>query len=152
MELKTTIIYELHRKYRDDLLALYHGVEWALHRTDKNVDIILEHSSFCVGIVESESDKLIAFSRVLTDYFKFSYVYDVIVDPQYRGHGLGKQLIERIIHHPSMQNIQNIELVCRKDMMPFYAQFGFTNDYGGSVSMRLQRSLVQEHKVLRDIC
>ncbi len=105
-----------------------------------------------MGIIEIESNKLIAFSRVLTDYFKFSYVYDVIVDRQYRGHGLGKQLMEIIIHHPSMQNIQNIELVCRKDMIPFYAQFGFTDNYGGSVSMRLQRSLVQANEGSHDIC
>lgn len=57
----------------------------------------------------------------------------------YRGYGLGKKLIETIINHPDMKNIKNIELVCRKEMMPFYSQFGFTEDYGKSISMRLQK-------------
>lgn len=137
--MKTNIISSLGEQHKLELLLLYHNSWWSKDRTSSDVDIILANSSFYIGIVLEKTNKLIAFSRVLTDYFQFSYVYDVIVDEAYRGHGFGKILIEEIINNPKLRNIKNIELVCRKEMMPFYNQFGFTDDYKQSVSMRLQK-------------
>ncbi|MBT6207381.1 MAG: GNAT family N-acetyltransferase, partial [Francisellaceae bacterium] len=99
---------------------------------------IVKNSSIIFGLVDHKK-KLIAFSRVLTDYFLFSYVYDVLVDNEYQGLGLGRCLIEEIIHYPALQNVQNIELVCSKEMMRFYKKFGFSDSYGKSVSMRFVR-------------
>ena len=138
--MKTNIISSLDEQHKLDLLLLYHNAWWSKDRKSSDIDIILANSSFYIGLVLEKTNKLIAFSRVLTDYFQFSYVYDVIVDEAYRGHGFGKILIEEIINHPKLRNIKNIELVCRKEMMPFYNQFGFTDDYKQSISMRLQKS------------
>lgn len=136
--MKTKTVHFLDEQHKMDLLSLYHDAWWSTDRTNEDVEIILSKSSFYIGIV-TDTNQLIAFSRVLTDYFQFSYIYDVIVQKMYRGHGLGKKLIETIINHPDIKDIKNIELVCRKEMMPFYSQFGFTEDYGKSISMRLQR-------------
>jgi len=136
--MKTKTVHFLDEQHKMDLLSLYHDAWWSSDRTNEDVEIILSKSSFYIGIV-TDTNQLIAFSRVLTDYFQFSYIYDVIVQKMYRGHGLGKKLIETIINHPDIKDIKNIELVCRKEMMPFYSQFGFTEDYGKSISMRLQR-------------
>jgi len=132
------IVQSLAEKHKLDLLSLYHEAWWSCDRTAEDVEIILKNSSFYVGII-NDNDQLIAFSRVLTDYFQFSYIYDVIVQKAYRNYGVGKQLIEAIISYPPMKKIKNIELVCRKDMMSFYKQFGFTEDYGKSIAMRLQQ-------------
>lgn len=137
--MNTKIISSFDDQHRKDLLLLYHNAWWSKDRTSSDVDVILTNSSFYIGIVVQNTNQLIAFSRVLTDYFQFSYVYDVIVDENYRGHGFGKILIETIINHPKLKDIKNIELVCRKEMMPFYKQFRFTDDYKQSISMRLQK-------------
>lgn len=134
------IVQLLDEKQKKDLLSLYHEAWWSCERTAEDVEIILAKSSFYVGIITDDGNQLIAFARVLTDYFQFSYIYDVIVQKSHRGDGLGKQLIETILSHPAIQGIKNIELVCRKEMMPFYKQFGFTEDYGKSIAMRLQRA------------
>ena len=135
--MKTKIIQCLDEQHKKDLLSLYQGAWWSKDRTPKDVEVILANSSFYIGIVTEGSNQLIAFSRILTDGFQFSYIYDVIVHEAYRGYGLGKKLIETIINHPKLKNIKSIELVCRKEMMPFYSQFGFTDDYNKSTSMRL---------------
>jgi predicted GNAT family N-acyltransferase len=137
--MKTNIISSLDEQHKLDLLLLYHNAWWSKDRTSSDVDVILTNSSFYIGIILENTNKLIAFSRVLTDYFQFSYVYDVIVDETYRGYGFGKVLIETIVNHPNLKGIKNIELVCRKEMIPFYNQFGFTDDYKQSISMRLQK-------------
>lgn len=129
----------LDEKQKNDLLSLYQNNWWSYNRTKQDVDFILKNSSFYVGIVDVNDNRLIAFSRILTDYFQFSYIYDVIVHKDYRNLGLGKQLIQTIINHPALKDVKNIELVCRKDMMQFYKNLGFSEDYGKSISMRLQR-------------
>ena len=128
MKIKVTqSLDEMHKK---DLLSLYHSAWWSCERTVDDVEIILSNSSFYIGLVCENNNQLIAFSRVLTDYFQFSYIYDVIVHANYRGQNLGKQLIEIIVvNHPTIKEVKNIELVCRKEMIPFYKQFGFTEDY-----------------------
>lgn len=84
--MKTKIIQSIDDKHKTDLLTLYHDHDawWANNRTSKDVDIILLNSSFHIGIIDVDSDILIAFARVLTDYYQFSYVYDVIVHKSYR--------------------------------------------------------------------
>jgi predicted GNAT family N-acyltransferase len=138
--MNTKVIQFFDEQHKKELLLLYHNAWWSKERTAKDVDTILSNSSFYIGIVTETTNQLIAFSRVLTDYFQFSYIYDVIVHEPYRGYGLGKKLIEAIINHPNLKDIKNIELVCRKEMIPFYSQFGFTEDYQKSIPMILQKS------------
>jgi len=121
------------------LLDLYQQGWWSSKRDLKDCQKILNNSSFIVGLI-NENEELIAFARVLTDYYQFSYVYDVLVDKQHRGLGLGKKIIQAIINHPKLKGVENIELVCPKNMIAFYEQFGFSDDYGQSKSLRLVRT------------
>ncbi len=118
---------------------MYQREKWSSERTKEDVRVILNNSSIIICIIDQQTNKLAAFSRILTDYFKFAYVYDVIVENQYRGKGIGDLLIASIMEHPKLMNIENIELVCTKEMIPFYKKFGFSDDYGASVSMRRKK-------------
>ena len=51
------------------------------------------------------------------------------------------------MNHRGLSAIETIELVCRKEMSPFYKIFGFTTDYGESVSMR-KIALEAEHDIV----
>ena len=126
----------LTEKQKDKLLKIYQNEWWSKNRSRNDVDFILQNSSFIIAIINNKNNELCAFSRILTDYFKFSYVYDVIVASEYRGQGLGKLLLQEITQHPILKKVGSIELVCRKDKMSFYQEFEFTEDYGFSVAMR----------------
>ena len=132
------IVHELSETHKTQLLELYQHEWWSIGRTKEDVEAILAGSSFVIGIVEQDTHTLVGFSRMLTDFFKYAYVYDVIVAKDYRGLGLGNLLLKSIIEHPKLNHITNIELVYRKAFMPFYEKFGFSSDYGESVAMRRQ--------------
>ena len=134
----TKIIDNLNNKQKKELHAFYQKEWWSNDRTLEDIEFILKHSSFYIGLVD-DNDKLLAFARILTDYFQFAYVYDVIVAEENRERGLGKKLMEAIIIHPALRNIKNIELVCRREKQSFYEQFGFSTNYGKSVAMRKQK-------------
>ena len=46
----------------------------------------------------------------MTDYTLFAWLADVFVDEAYRGHGIGKRLIETIVNHPELSEVRRFVL------------------------------------------
>lgn len=61
---------------------------------------------------------------------------DVVVDPAYRGTGLGARLVEELLARPELAHVDSIELVCQPELVGFYRRWGFTDEVGGSLLMR----------------
>ena len=80
-------------------------------------------NSLCFGVFCD--GKQIGFARVISDYATFAYIGDVFVLESYRGHGLGKWLMECVVSHPWLQGLRRWTLLTR-DAHGLYAQFGFT--------------------------
>ena len=66
----------------------------------------------------------VGYARVITDYVTFGYISDVFVDPDYRGHGVGKALIAAIHAHPELQGFRGW-LLKTEDAHGLYEQFGW---------------------------
>jgi GNAT superfamily N-acetyltransferase len=79
-------------------------------------------NSLCFGMYAE--GKQIGFARVISDYATYAYVGDVFVLESFRGHGLGKWLMECIMQHPRLQGLRRWSLVTG-DAHGLYAQFGF---------------------------
>jgi len=120
----------------DDLLRLYGNEWWSARRTRPDVERMLAASDLLFAVVETGSDSLVAFARVLTDRTYLALVLDVIVAPKHRGAGLGRLLVESICSEPALQNVASIELVCQPEYVPLYEKWGFTANVGGSRLMR----------------
>jgi predicted GNAT family N-acyltransferase len=121
-------ISELSLAQREDLHRLYHQTWWAQERKLHDVDRVLQNSRPIIGICESGTRRLVAFARVLTDFIYKATIYDVIVDGKLRGRGFGRILVDAILMHPELQNVCDIELYTRAEMIPFYAKWGFSAD------------------------
>jgi predicted GNAT family N-acyltransferase len=120
----------------NDLVGLFQKEWWTERRERKDVEAMLEHSDIIVGFIALETEELIAFARVLTDYVYKAIIFDVIVSEQYRGNMLGRELMAAVIHHPKLQKIKHLELYCRPEMLPFYQKWGFTEKLGALHLMR----------------
>ena len=95
---------------------------WAKGRSMSAVNKSIENS-FCIGIYTSNGQQ-VAFSRILTDYVAIGYIMDVFVLPEHRGKGLGKRLIEFIIHYEDFKNLKRF-ILGTQDAHGLYKQFGF---------------------------
>jgi ribosomal protein S18 acetylase RimI-like enzyme len=91
-----------------------------------------EHS-LCFGVYRNASKEAvleqIGFARVVGDGVSFSSIMDVIIEGQYRRHGLGTMLMEEIIGHPDVKGTACI-LGTQFAFNPgatrrFYKKFGF---------------------------
>lgn len=105
----------------DDIYDMLSGSYWAHTRTLETVRRFV-NNSWNIGIFDN--DKQIAFARVITDFTTFAYICDVIVNENFRGQGLGKQLMKIILDHNDFALIQSWQLATL-DAHGLYKQFGF---------------------------
>ncbi len=132
------ITYNLTELQIHDLLDLYHEESWSKNRTIDDVKKMLE-TSWIIAIKDQQNDKLFAFARLLTDYVYRAFIYDVIVAKDYRSLGFGKLIINRILTHEDLKNVERIELNCIDSNITFYNKFGFDKVPDGTNMMRYYR-------------
>jgi GNAT superfamily N-acetyltransferase len=106
-----------------DLIHKFLSTEtyWAKGRSKAVVRRSIENS-ICFGVYKGND--LVGFARVVTDRAVFAWILDVFVLEAYRKHGLGKVLMEAIMDHPELQNLQRWGLAT-KDSHGLYERFGF---------------------------
>ncbi|MFB6726884.1 GNAT family N-acetyltransferase [Kribbella sp. NPDC056345] len=129
-----TVVDRVEPYHLPDLAALYRSAWWLTDRTAAETSRILAESDLVFALIDT--DRLVGFARVLTDYAHVALVLDVVVSPDARGAGHGATLMEAIVTHPSLQDVRSIELVCQPDLVPFYRRWGFTTEVGRSLLMR----------------
>ena len=110
---------------------------WAKGRSLEAVKLTIANS-LCFGIYNQEGKQL-GFARVATDYAIFGWLMDVFILEEYRGQGLGKQLIEHVTSHPVIMNLRRIGLAT-SDAHDLYRQFGFSSVSAPEKMMELLRT------------
>lgn len=94
---------------------------WAKGRSLKTVCKSIEHS-LCFGVYQGNS--LVGFARVVTDYSVIAWIMDLFILNEYRKKGLSKMLMDAIMNHPELQNLQRWGLGTQ-DAHGLYEQYGF---------------------------
>ncbi|GFH20144.1 N-acetyltransferase domain-containing protein, partial [Haematococcus lacustris] len=77
------------------------------------------------------SETLIGLARATSDHVFNATIWDVLVDPEYQGQGLGKALVEQMVRTLLRRDISNITLFADAKVVDFYRQLGFEADPQG---------------------
>jgi ribosomal protein S18 acetylase RimI-like enzyme len=109
----------------EQLYGLYQAEWWSRGRSLDDVRLMVTNSSLIVGFVEPETERQVAFCRVLTDFVFRATIFDVIVVPDWRGYGVGRLLMDAVSAHPRLQRVSSIWLSCAQDKVAFYEKWGF---------------------------
>jgi ribosomal protein S18 acetylase RimI-like enzyme len=83
----------------------------------------------------SSSEELIGLARATSDHAFNATIWDVLVDPEYQGQGLGKALVEHMVRTLLRKDITNITLFADAKVVEFYKQLGFESDPEGIKGM-----------------
>ena len=98
--------------------------DWARGRALKDIQRMLTETD--VTISAWEGTQLVGFARVLTDYVYRASIWDVIVNVSYQDRDIGKGLVQRILRHTSLAQVELFWL-CTRRYQGFYASLGFSD-------------------------
>jgi GNAT superfamily N-acetyltransferase len=94
---------------------------WALERPRAEVERLVRESQRVLGLYHG--DKQIGFARTVSDGASIAYLADVFVLPEWRGRGLGAELVRASIDEGPYATTRWI--LHTKDMHDLYRAFGF---------------------------
>ena len=86
----------------------------------KNFNIPFVNSTLVISAWENE--RLVGVVRVLSDKIIRSIIYDLVIDPEYKNRGTGRELVKRYIEHfPNSEWLVQTE----KHISGYYENIGF---------------------------
>ncbi|MEW7279485.1 GNAT family N-acetyltransferase [Aquimarina sp. 2201CG1-2-11] len=100
-------------------IIISEGDEWKEYLHPK-YKIPLEQSITYVAYYKQE---LCGYSRSINDGDFFIWIMDLLVDKKYRGHGIGKKLME---HH--IQEFPNLDVFVLSDVDAYYQKLGYKKE------------------------
>ncbi len=72
-----------------------------------------------------EDERLVGLGRVVSDGTLHAMIYDLIVDPDFQGRGIGSRVLERLVQGCLEANIRDIQLFSARGKEKFYRKRGF---------------------------
>ena len=106
----------------EDVVRLLRMTYWAEKRPVEIIEKSLRNAA-CFGVCVEGADALVGFARVISDDATAFYLCDVIVDPAFRGRGLGTALVSHIVSHPTYARLRGFLIT--RDAHGLYRPFGF---------------------------
>ena len=94
---------------------------WALGRSRAVVDDLVAGAARVVGLYHD--GRQVGFCRAASDGVSFVYLADVYLLPEYRGRGLGEELVREMVERGPMADRR--WLLHTQDMHPLYRKGGF---------------------------
>ena len=99
---------------------------WSLGRERATQDRLIDGAARVVGLYDG--DRQIGFCRAASDGTSFAYLADVYVLEEYRGRGLGQELVREMVENGDLARLR--WLLHTQDMHALYRKFGFDDpDY-----------------------
>ena len=95
---------------------------WAQKRQLDDLAAAIAHS--CPVISVWDGPTLIGFARATSDSIYRATIWDVIIHPDYRGAGLGRQLVQTVLAHPQVNRVERVYLTTTHQQS-FYERIGF---------------------------
>lgn len=116
------IEYSLDRTVNyDGLVQLFNQAGWSDKTSDLDrLQLMVENSQ--IVVTAWDEGKMIGFARCVTDYVFNGQINNIIVDQEYRGRGIGKELVYKIL-----TDSKKVTYILRgdPDNIDFYKQIGF---------------------------
>ena len=109
------------------IVDLYKAGGW-WHENQESRDAIepMIRGSFCFMVARTEDGQIVGMGRALSDGASDAYIQDVVVLAPYRGQGIGRKLILRVVEHCLRHKIRWIGLLAEPGTHAFYEAIGFS--------------------------
>ena len=110
---------------KDQILSIYHTQKWwpeTVNDPERINRIIAGSHCFVVAM---HGDVVAGMGRALSDRTGDAYIHDVIVRDEYRNHGLGSRIVDKLIGRLKKDGITWVGLIAEANSHSFYEKEAF---------------------------
>lgn len=104
---------------------LVRHTRWAAERPRATHDAAVA-ASRNYAVFERATGRQVAYGRVVTDGATFAWLADVVVDPEHRGRGLGRLLVEGVVADLDPLGLTRVVLEASDEGRHLYEQLGWS--------------------------
>jgi len=110
----------------EEITALYKAGGWwkEEYKTEELHNLIQGSFAFAVA-TSTITGKAVGMGRVIADGVSDGYIQDLVVLPQYRKSGIGRQIVSALVNRCLQSGITWIALIAEPDTEKFYRPLGF---------------------------
>ena len=88
-------------------------------------DILICYSNEIPKITILGSGTIIYEPKIIHGCKNVGHIEDIVVHEKYRGYGIAKKILEKLVDLASIKNCYKVILDCKKDLITFYEKNGF---------------------------
>ena len=122
-----TIEYKETKEFTaEELERLFLSVKWLSGAYPDRLVVALRNSDTVLSAWDGQ--RLVGLINVLDDSIMTAYIHYLLVDPEYQGHGIGRELTRRVLDR--YKDYLRILLVSYEDDVAFYESLGFKTGHG----------------------
>ena len=110
----------------DEIVELYRAGGWWKDHYDKSgIPKLIKGSYAFAVVINKENNETIGMGRILSDGVSDAYIQDLVILPEYRGKGIGAELVKTLVDYCKAKGIIWIGLIAEPDQDGFYSTIGF---------------------------
>jgi ribosomal protein S18 acetylase RimI-like enzyme len=106
-----------------DIRGMLSGSYWTPGITEGEIAKGMANSALNAGAFTADG-RQVGYLRVISDKVRFAYLLDVIVHPEFRERGIGRDMVRFALEHPDLREVYQWILVTR-DAHGVYEKCGF---------------------------
>jgi N-acetylglutamate synthase-like GNAT family acetyltransferase len=110
---------------------------WAKERSIEDMRVAIANSNPVITVWDGR--KLIGHARATSDVVYRATIWDVVIDPDYQGSGLGRKLVQTVLSHPRISNVERVYLMTTHQQQ-FYENIGFELNSSTTMVLNSDRS------------
>jgi ribosomal protein S18 acetylase RimI-like enzyme len=110
----------------ESIVELYKAAGWWQESDEARAAIPpMIRGSLCFMVARSIEGRIVGMARIISDGYSDAYIQDVVVLPEYRGRGVGRELVRRLTQFCVARKIAWIGLVAEPGTQGLYEDLGF---------------------------
>jgi aralkylamine N-acetyltransferase len=110
----------------EEIVELYKAAGWWQESDEARAAIPpMIKGSFCFMVARSINGSVVGMARVISDGHSDAYIQDVVVLKDYRGRGVGRELVRRLAQFCVSHKISWIGLIAEPGTQSLYEDLGF---------------------------
>lgn len=116
----------IHSWDEEEIVALYRaGGWWKEEYKSEDIRFLIRGSFAFVVAIEAKTGRAIGMGRVIADGVSDGYIQDLVVLPEFRMSGVGRQIVTALVNRCLEEGITWIGLIAEPGTEAFYLPLGF---------------------------